>query len=256
MIDTQETSENEEQVMDENNTILTDYSQKIDAQCATVAPELMPNDYVKDFIINFLNLPDLTGLEDRSILIDERLDNNDKEYLALFTSNLSKSISRGIGIELSDGDIYLYYCIYKYFITNLSENFINYVLGLQKLNIEYEEDIPNWGELSFQYFIKKIEDESSTFSIQTIYKYLDYIIDIGIVPDYLFEISLLGSEGNVDLNYLLVESTNDRVYYDQEFIIYKLSKILRFDIIKSNIANKMFDIFSKTNIVQNNEVSE
>ena len=116
------------------------------------------------------------------------------------------------------------------------------LLGRFLLYSHYEEDIPNWNELSFEYFKKKIGDESP-ISVQQIYEYIDYIGDVGIIPEFLFEISLLESEGNVMLTDLLVESTNDRIYYDKEFICLKLKKILSSDIIKSNIANKLFTIF-------------
>jgi hypothetical protein len=242
MIAINETSENEDQIIEENDKIVNEYIENIRKQFATVTPQLNQTDYISQFIIDFLNLPDTSGVEDKSIMIDDRLTDLDKDYLHMLILNLDKIINLNLGMSLTDGDIYLYYSIYQFFVTNIIDNMTNYFCGLQKLDIDYEEDIPNWNELSFEYFKKKIGDESP-ISVQQIYEYIDYIGDVGIIPDFLFEISLLESEGNVMLTDLLVESTNNRIYYDKEFVCLKLKKILSSDIIKSNIANKLFTIF-------------
>jgi hypothetical protein len=243
MIYSENTSENPDQLQDENDGIFNEYLTNIYGQCATVTPELEPVDYIKEFIINFLNLPNLDNLEDRSILIDDRLTNIDRDYLRLLSMNLNKFFEQCFGVEFIDGDIYLYYCLYQILVTNFADYFSNYLQGLQKMDSDYEEDIPNWKELSFEYFRKKIGDESP-ISIQVVNEYIDYICEQGIIADYFFELCLLESEGNVALSALYIESANNRIDYDSNFFSIKISKLLSFDVIKNRITNTFINIIN------------
>ena len=242
-------SENYEQVLQENDGVFTEYLTNIQNQCATVTPDIEPTDFIKEFVISFLNLPDLSGLEDRSILVDDRLSQLDHNYLRLFTANLDRIFDTTFGITLHDSDIYIHYCLYQMLVTKFADYFLTYLNGLQKLDEDYAEDIENWNELSFEYFRKKIGDESP-ISVQIVKDYIHYICESGIIPEYFFEICLLESEGNVELSTLFLESSNNRIDFDDTFFILKLSKILTFDIIEDTIADKFLDIMNSRPVVE------
>ena len=242
-------SENYEQVLQENDNVFLEYLTNIKNQCATVTPDIEPTDFIKEFVISFLNLPNLNGLEDRSILIDDRLSDIDHKYLRLLCANLDSIFDTTFGITLHNNDIYVRYCLYQVLITKFSDYFLTYLNGLQKLDEDFAEDIENWNELSFEYFRKKIGDESP-ISIQLVKDYIHYICENGIIPEYFFEICLLESEGNIELSTLYLEFANNRIDFDDDFFILKLGKILSFDIIEDTISDKFIDIINNNQFIE------
>ncbi|MDE7099955.1 MAG: hypothetical protein K2N99_01880 [Malacoplasma sp.] len=234
-----ETSGSEDQIQSENSDVIAEYLDRISEQTSTINPDLMPIDYVEEFVTNFLEA-DINSVYDNSIYVNSVSDAFN-DYLHNFEYLLASLINSGFGVTLSDGDIRLYYYLYQIFVTKFADYFVYYVNGLQKLDSTFEEDIPNWNELSFDFFRKKTGDESPV-SLSTISEYVDYVIET-LIPESYFEICLEESTGDVALTEVFIETANYRVQYDSEFFRIKLAKILSSDIIRDNIVNRLSYIF-------------
>lgn len=243
MIDMENTSEDELQVLDQTDQLFNMYVDSITAQCGSINPSLMPDDIMARFYTDFLKQGDLRTLEDRSIIIDENLPRLDKDLLNIFKEKLITIYENTLGIYCPNVDIFHLYCLYQVFVIHFADYFITYLSGLQKLDSDFDEDIPNWNELSLENYRKKIGDESP-ISVNTIYDYIDYIVENGIYPDAFIDVCLYESSGNVALSELILESSSNNIQFDDNFFKLKISKILLSDIIKNYIANKLIMILN------------
>lgn len=201
-------------------------------QCGSINPGIDQIDFFQVFIKEYLNLPDHDDLEDCTIYVDDRLIGEDISKIHEFVSDIIIIFANSFGINLPDGNIYQLYCIYKIFVLNVCDYFILYVLGLQKIDEDFVEDIPNWSELSFEYYLKKINHIPYTDNSkpQIIINYLGYVLEYGLFSNSYLDVALLESSGNVDLSALYIESANYRLTYDEAFFNFKLKKLLSSDI--------------------------
>lgn len=237
-----EVSQGDQQVMDENEQIFNTYIQTLHDQCGSICQDIHPDDIMEKFYKEFLNQPDMSSVEDRSIIIDGKLTPYDRDSLQIFRDKMVKIYEQVLGVICtSDVDIYHIYCLYQVFVTQFADYFLTYLCGLQKLDADFEEEIPNWEELSFENYRKKIGDESP-ISINTINNYIDYIVECGIYPNVYFDVCLYESSGNVALSELILESSSNYIQFDDEFIRLKFSKLLLSDEIKNYIADKLFTL--------------
>ena len=222
----------ESQSLDLNETQYYSIIDGIKQQCGTINPGVDNTDFFQVFVKEYLRLPDHEDLEDCTIYVDERLTEKDREKIHEFCAEVSNIYSSSFGIDLPDGNIYQLYCIYKIFVLNLTDYFINYVLGLQKIDEDFVEDIPNWNELSFKYYLEKINHTplNDNTKPQIIYDYLSYVFEYGLIAESYIDVALLESEGNVELSTLYIESANYRLTYDSSFFNLKLKKIISSDI--------------------------
>ena len=220
--------------------ICTEYLQKIEIQAATTQPDINADDIVLQYIQNELGINDEEEIHNLSIMINDKLTQIDKNLLLSFTEGLNITFNKTFGINLVDNDIRLSYYLYTVLVTHFVDYFVNYIDGLQKININYKDDIPNFQEVSFKYFKDKYKNDSE--SVQSIVSdYLDYVIEYCIFPEMYFELSLLGSPGNQVLSCLYIETANFRVTYDSDFFKLKISKILSSNI-KEALITKLVDI--------------
>lgn len=222
----------ESQSLDLNETQYYSIIDGIRQQCGTINPGVDNTDFFQVFVKEYLRLPDHEDLEDCTIYVDERLTEKDREKIHEFCAEVSNIYSNSFGINLPDGNIYQLYCIYKIFILNLCDYFINYILGLQKIDEDFVEDIPNWNELSFKYYLEKINHTqlNDNTKPQIIYDYLGYVFEYGLIAESYIDVALLESEGNVELSTLYIESANYRLTYDSSFFNLKLKKVISSDI--------------------------
>ena len=222
----------EDQSLDLNETQYQSIIDAISQQCGTINPGVDSTDYFKVFVKEYLRLPDHEDLEDCTIYIDERLTEKDREKIHEFCTTVSNIYSNTFGINLPDGNIYQLYCIYKIFVLNFSDYFVYYILGLQKIDEDFVEDIPNWNELSFKYFLEKINHTqlNDNTKPQIIIDYLGYVSEYGLLAESYIDVALLESEGNVELSALYIESANYRLTYDSSFFNFKLKKLISSDI--------------------------
>ena len=175
----------------------------------------------------------------------------------MFLDAMNYTFDMNFGVRIVEGaNSGMLYSIYKIFITHFSDFFLNYVCGLQKLGPEFEEDIPNWAELSFEHYNKIAGDKSPTISYALVKSYIDYIIEDGLFGEYYFEICQLESSGNNDLSDLVVASANYRIKYDNDFFALKLGKILTSNIICDAIIAKLVEIFSNMDVTPDTNVSK
>lgn len=222
----------ESQSLDLNETQYYSIIDGIRQQCGTINPGVDNTDFFQVFVKEYLRLPDHEDLEDCTIYVDERLTEKDREKIHEFCAEVSNIYSNSFGINLPDGNIYQLYCIYKIFVLNLCDYFINYILGLQKIDEDFVEDIPNWNELSFKYYLEKINHTqlNDNTKPQIIYDYLGYVFEYGLIAESYIDVALLESEGNVELSTLYIESANYRLTYDSSFFNLKLKKVISSDI--------------------------
>ena len=223
--------------------ICTEYLQKIEIQAATTQPDINADDIVLQYIQNELGINNEEEIHNLTIMINDNLTQIDKNLLLSFTDGLNITFNKTFGVNLTDNDIRLSYYLYIVLVTQFINYFVNYVDGLQKININYKEDIPNFQEVSFKYFKDKYKKDSE--SIQSdITDYLDYIIEYCIFPEMYFELALLGSPGNQVLSCLYLESANGRVTYDSDFFKLKISKILSSNI-KEVLIERLINILGE-----------
>ena len=241
----EETSSSEEQITDESNQILREYLDQIDYQISTVNKKVIEEDYFKEAMINFFNQDSINNIYDRSILIDPSFTDYDKEALRVFQMKMGEFFDKGFGLSLSEGSLCLYYYLYDIFVLNFVLYFVIYLNGLQKLDQSFEEDIPNYKELSLKSFLAKKESPSEdAINIASIKEYIDYILSEGICADQFFEICELDSDGNIGLHELVVESSNLRINVDTDFFRLKLEKILSSEEIRSAVETKFIETIS------------
>ena len=126
---------------------------------------------------------------------------------------------------------------------NICDYFTQYVLGLQKIDEDFVEDIPNWNELSFKYYIEKINHIplNDNTKPQIVTDYLGYVLEYGLIAESYIDVALLESEGNVELSTLYIESANYRLTYDNSFFNLKLKKIFSSDI-EDVVISKLISI--------------
>lgn len=237
----EETSSSEEQIFDESNQILKEYLDHIEYQISTINRKPIEEDYFKELMINFFNQESLNNIFDRSILIDPSFSEYDKSALRVFQSKMGEFFEKGFGLSCSEGNLCLYYYLYDIFVVNFVIYFVTYLNGLQKLDSRFEEDIPNYKELSYKAFCAKKEIPSEDVNITSIKEYIDYILSEGIVPEDYFEICLLDSEGNAGLTELLVETVNLRIGYDTDFFRLKFEKLLFSDDVRGPVETKFIE---------------
>ena len=231
------------QQYDEVNNTLEEYKNNIKLQAATLQPAVNPKDFIEDFVYNELGLNTIGGIDDLSIMVDPDLEELDKLKLQTMIDDMNETFESTFGMSFKDPDIQLCYYLYQVLVTRFNEYFMNYVVGLQELTPDYQDDIPEYAELSLKYFMKKINEDKLNFKIAA--DYINYIADRGIKPDFYFEIALLGSPGNEVLSKLYLESSNERMNIDFEFFSIKFCKLVSSsDIVNLFCVNKLIEIFS------------
>ena len=242
-----EGSYSEEQILDESNQILKEYIDNIDSQVSCINRKEEEFDFLKDFFLNFLNQENLDSVYDRSILIDPKFTDYDKNALKEITLRLDSIFEKGMGISLLEKEICKYYYLYDIFVLHFIMYFTIYLNGLQKLTQDWEEDIPNWNELSFKKYMEKNNPndtrgaEAPLATIDNVDSYLDYILLDGVFAESFFEICLLESESNVALTELVVENANQRIIFDNEFFRLKIEKILSLEEVRSAIKTNFIE---------------
>lgn len=226
-----------EQEWDQEAIEINEILQKIDDQTSKINPEIDTKDWIEVFLVKYLKL-DLNGLEDRSIYIDPSLKDQDRGVLHYFSDKLAIIFETNYGITFNEPDIYLLYCIYKTFYLQFINTILFYINGLQLLNEDFIDDVPNWNELSYDYFANKVY--SGTDSIYSkLRSYIDYILNSGLILEEFFTIALLESEGNVTLSALYLEATNFRLNFDFFFFKEKIAKMTASDSITDGIIDRM-----------------
>lgn len=231
MINSEE-STNQDQIDSERNMILNDYTSNIDSQTSKTRMDLNNENFIELFISNYLNYKDLSKLEDRDIYICPEFSDNDRDDLSLFETELENIFYKNFAIKFIDSDIYIYDIIYKTIFINISKTFTFFINGLQKIDESFEEDLPNWKELSYKYFLTNIYKAESKDKYDYIRSYINYIFEIcDLNLDTLIEVSLLESKGNVDLSSIYIELANERIVCeDNEFFIKKIKDFIFSDI--------------------------
>lgn len=242
MIDDENTSSNEEQVTAENMELMNDFLNEINMQMATINPSLHPVDYINQFVTQYLNLPDQYDLEDNTIYIDEALSLESRRDMLLFVSELNRMAQSSFGIALAEPDMKLINNLYQVMVMHLIDNMVYYIAGLQNLDSDFDEDLPNYEETKFEYFKKTNPDVNGLSKYNQVSSYLDYILQNHIYPNLFFEFALFESSGNVDLSNLYTESINNRIMYDSEFFILKFQKIFSSDDTRDRLLSKLIDI--------------
>lgn len=235
--------EGEDQSNDLNETQFINIIDNISQQCATINPGIDNTDYFQVFVKEYLRLPDHEDLEDCSIYVDERLTETDRGKINEFCIKMIDIFNSSFGINLPEGNIYQLYCIYKIFVLNIVDYFTIYILGLQKIDEDFVEDIPNWNELSFKYYVEKINtlNVNNDTKPQIVDEYINYILEYGLVPEAYLDVILLESAGNVEVSALYIESSNYRLTYDNSFFNLKLKKIFSSDI-EDFITSKLINL--------------
>lgn len=222
--------------------ICSEYLQKIEIQTATLQPELEPDDIILKYITNELRVDNEEELHNLSIMIDDRLTETDKNLLSSFTDGLKYIFYKTFGMNIYDNDIRLSWYTYTVFVTHFVDYFVDYIDGLQKVDVDYQDDIPNFQEVSFKYFREKYKNNSE-ITMSMVSEYLDYVAEYCIFPEMYYDLALLGSPGNIILSCLYTESTNGRITYDSDFFKLKIGKILSSDI-KESIVPRLYDILT------------
>lgn len=225
------------------NQAIQEYIDAIRSQAESCIRKPVEDDYFESFANGFLKIP-AEEFYDSAYITDDKLSRNDKDYMTMFLDAMNYTFEMNFGIKLLEPTSGMLYSLYKIFITNFSDFFLNYVCGLQKLDSLYEEDIPNWEELSFENYKKITGVTTPAISYNLVNSYIDHIIENGIIAESYFDICDLESSGNDDLTYLMVETANYRVQYDNEFFRIKLGKILSTNVIRDSIVNKLVDILA------------
>ena len=220
-------------------TICKEYLEKIEYQAATTQPDINPDDIVLQYIKNELGIDNEEKIHDHSILIDDSLTELDKNLLSSFKDGLNFIFNKAYGISIYDNDIRLSYYTYLVLTIKFIDYFVDYIDGLQQIDAKYQDDIPNFQEVSFKYFQGKHNNE--TDKLELISNYIDYIIEYCIFPDLYYEIALLGSPGNEILSCLYLESSNGRIEYDSDFFKLKIGKIISSNI-KEALLPRIYDI--------------
>lgn len=252
-----EIATSEAQETEISNQVIQEYIDSIRSQAESTIRKPYEDDYVELFTTGFLRIP-VEEFYDSAYVTDDKVNRNDIEYVKMFLDAMNYTFDINFGVRIVEGaNSGMLYSMYKIFITHFADFFLNYVCGLQKLGPEFEEDIPNWAELSFEHYKKIAGDKSPTISYALVKSYIDYIIEDGLFGEYYFEICQLESSGNNDLSDLVVASTNYRIKYDNDFFALKLGKILTSNIVVCDtIITKLVEIFGRTNLVPDATVSK
>lgn len=240
-----EFSTNQEQYEQEGNELILDYLERIKFQLNTVNRKIAEDDILFAFFVGFLNLSNVDEILDRSILISDSLNEYEHSAMREFFGRVNNMLDTSWGISIIEPDPAITYYIYQTLVTKFTDYFLNYVNGLQKLDVLNEEDIENWNELRFETFKQKnnvVIDEDHPLTIPLVTEYLDTIVVPHLLPELYYEIGLLGSEGNTLLSDLVVETVNQRLSYDREFIRFKIERILSSEDIRHTVINRMIDI--------------
>lgn len=241
--------QNRDQAISIDANTISDYTKEIQMQLRTCNPDPVKVDWIFDFIANTLGIKDpvVAKMEDKSIYIDPDLLDPDRMALSKFSENLGEIFSTTFGISFSDPDIFLYYSIYQIFCINFVNYFAYYINGLQKLTKEFEEDIPNWNELSFDYYINNVREKKENDSTYIrIEDYLDYILEIGLIPEEYIEIALLEASGDSYLSALYIEDANFRLIMDFAFLKEKITRIVHSDSLRDFIMDKLVETIGES----------
>ena len=224
----------ESQQIEQRVDRLEEYFEIIRKQISVIKIDDEPYDFIEDFVKTYLNYDMIDMLETREIYADPKLSQEDHEDLHTFVSQLNDMFNTYWGIYLQEEDIFLVKALYETMYRRFSDYFIYFVNGLQKLDIDYVEDLPNYKEYTFAYFMDKIKhitkeqvQKNEALKVPLISEYLKYILELGIKPELYFQIALMESEGDVYLSNLYIETVNDRVSYDSEFFNLKIQKLLQ-----------------------------
>ena len=224
----------ENQQIEQRRDRLEEYFENIRKQISVIKIDDEPYDFIEDFVKTYLNYDMIDMLETREIYADPKLSQEDREDLHTFVSQLNDMFNTYWGIYLQEEDIFLVKALYEIMYRRFSDYFIYFVNGLQKLDIDYVEELPNYEEYTFAYFMDKIKhitsdqvQKNETLKVPLISEYLKYILELGIKPELYFQITLMESEGDVSLSNLYIETVNDRVSYDSEFFNLKIQKLLQ-----------------------------
>lgn len=230
---------NEEQTESVNNMIFEDYLFKIQQQMMDTQSIGDKIDYIELFCNQFL-MVGTDGIQDSSIYIDERLSESDRDYFRRFREELIEMYRNAFGIELIEPNMRTLYNLYKVFILNLPLYFIYYLNGLQKLTDKWVEEIPNFQELTYDYFRNNIEKNIANI-YDSVSNYISYILQSGLYPDNFVEICLYESEGNALLSELYIEVSNNRINSIDSFFKLKLNKILSFNLTNDTIMTQFIE---------------
>ena len=227
-VDTQSDS----QYDDLRYTLLTDFCDKIRNQLSVLLIQTDPVDQIAECLKGFFNYNTIDSLETRDIYVAENMDEKNKEDLLKFSNTLNQYFDSYWGIRTTEPDIFIYYCLYTTLFTKFIDYFIYFINGLQKLDEDYVEDLPNYEEYTFTYYLNHYsrynrEDITRNDSLKfpLISDYINYIIELGIKPELYFQIALMESEGDVMLSNLFMETANNRIIYDSEFFNLKIKKL-------------------------------
>lgn len=235
LVDETQDSFSEAQDKELREKIIEDFHDNFHRQMVTINIYEESDDLIAKLLKDYFNYILLDDLESRQIYVDPIMqsDQTNREDLFNICSMINNIFETSWGIRLRDEDIYYLYSLYTVLILKFSEYFVYFVNGLQKLNEEFVEDLPNYNEYTFNYFIHNVSsikkenlEKNENLKIPIIKEYVNYIIELGIKTELYFEICLQESEGNVMLSYLYSESVNGNISYDEEFFNMKIQKLL------------------------------
>ena len=225
----------ENQYEDLRNSIMNQTFDRIRLQLISLQVVNGAIDEIRKFIEEYFNYTDIDALETREIYISEVMqsDERNREDLFRFVQVVNNMFDHGWGVRLIDPDIYLVYCLYTVLYLRFYEYFKYFVNGLQKLDEDYVEDLPNYKEYTFAYFIENVSKvkkenlaKNPVLKYPVMTEYIKYILELGVVPELYFQICLMEAEGDVMLSYLFRETANNLLEADRTFFNLKIQKLL------------------------------
>lgn len=249
-VETFDRSTNEDQIYSQNQLLMTDYLEEIKLQAATISPKIEPDDVIDNFVRNYLHVTDNYNLDDNSIYVDPRLDNNTILDMVRFIEDINGIFDTTFGISLQEIDMQLIYSLYQVLIVQFKETLIYYLNGLQQLDSDFDEDLPDYEKVSLEYYKKNNPGIDNMNEYDLVDNYLDYVTQNHIYTELFFQLALLESPGNLWLGYLYNESANNRLNTDNEFFALKIDKILSSEI-RDHIINRFIDVSENISIVSN-----
>lgn len=251
------TTQNEEQEREVRDNLITNFHDELQRQIATIDIPDEEDDKIVNFINNYFNYQINDDLESREIYVDEvmKTDPYNRDDLFKICDMINNFFDSYWGIRLADNDIYHLHNLYKVMVLNFKEYFIYYINGIQVINrdpdllAQFCEDVPNFAEYSYDYYLEHVSSikkeqisENDALKIPVIKNYINYILELGVNPELYFEIALQESEGDVTLSDLYVESVNNGIVYDNEFINLKFKRLLELESCDS-IVSRLIDFF-------------
>ena len=248
MDDQEETSEIDENPSKKNEedsvkqSIYNDLLIGINKQLESTSVQVEPVNIFELFVCNIFGFDDASCIEDSSIFIDGRISQFDRFILSSFVTEVTNLFDSTFGINVTEPNISIIYSLYKSVCLNVTDIFTYYLCGLSKLDIGYKEEIPNYEELSYEYYVNKLYKDDSKDVYSKVRGYVDYIISNYIITNNYFEIALLESSGNIDLSNIFIEQSNFRITYDDPFFVKKVSKILSSEDVIDTVVDKFIDI--------------